>query len=95
MIGPSDVLTTPLEGEKIVIEIISRALLVDAATLKPSNRLVEDLGADSLNLLEIVLDINEAFAIELPTEDVAKIRRVEDLLRLVLHTLECPGLIFN
>jgi len=78
----------PLEQEKIVIDIISRALLVDIEVFKPGNRLVEDLGADSLNLLEIVLDINEAFAIELPTEGVARVRRVEDLFRLVLQALD-------
>ena len=78
----------PLEQEKIVIDIISRALLVDIEAFKPGHRLVEDLGADSLNLLEIVLDINEAFAIELPTEGVARVRRVEDLFRLVLQALD-------
>lgn len=88
MAALSDVLSIPLEHEKIVTDIISRTLLVDTATLEPGHRLVEDLGADSLNLLEIVLDINEAFTIELPVEGVAQVRRVEDLFRLVLQTLE-------
>jgi acyl carrier protein len=87
--------TLRIERERVIADIICRTLLVDIGALQPGHRLVEDLGADSLNLLEIVLDINEAFAIELPTEGVAEIRRVEDVLRLVLHTLEYPGLIFN
>ena len=76
------------DHERVIVDIISRTLLVDAATIEPGHRLVEDLGADSLNLLEIVLDINEAFAIELPTEGVARVRRVEDLFRLVLQALD-------
>lgn len=84
----SEVLSRTLEHEKIVTDIISRTLLVDAASIEPGHRLVEDLGADSLNLLEIVLEINETFAIELPVEGVAQVRRVEDLLGLVLQTLD-------
>ena len=84
----SEVLSRTLEHEKIVTDIISRTLLVDAASIESGHRLVEDLGADSLNLLEIVLEINETFAIELPVEGVAQVRRVEDLLGLVLQTLD-------
>ncbi|WP_350597563.1 phosphopantetheine-binding protein [Pseudomonas sp. 65/3-MNA-CIBAN-0223] len=80
--------TLRVDHERVVADIICRTLLVDRETLQPSHHLVEDLGADSLNLLEIVLDINEALAIELPTEGVARIRRVEDLVRLVLQTLD-------
>lgn len=80
--------TLPVDRERVIADIISRTLLVDIGVLQPGHHLVKDLGADSLNLLEIVLDINEAFAIELPTEGVAKVRRVEDLIRLVLQTLD-------
>jgi acyl carrier protein len=76
------------DHERVIVDIISRTLLVDAATIEPGHRLVEDLGADSLNLLEIVLDINEAFSIELPVEGVAQVRRVEDFFRLVLQALD-------
>ncbi|WP_338807719.1 phosphopantetheine-binding protein [Pseudomonas chlororaphis] len=53
----------------------------------PGARFVEDLGADSLNMLEIVLDINEILEIEMPTEGLACIRSVEDLHRLVGRSL--------
>lgn len=91
MTTASEAISAQLEHDKIVSEIICRTLLVDIAALQPSHHLVEDLGADSLNLLEIVLDINEAFAIELPPEGVAKVRRVEDLFRLVLQTFNVSG----
>lgn len=80
-----------VDQEGVIAAIISRTLLVDIGALQPSHHLVKDLGADSLNLLEIVLDINEAFAIELPPEGVAKVRRVEDLFRLVLQTFNVSG----
>lgn len=88
MAALKEAILTQLEQDKIATEIICRTLLVDIGSLQPNHHLVEDLGADSLNLLEIVLDINEAFAIELPPEGVAKVRRVEDLFRLVLQTLD-------
>lgn len=91
MAALKEAILTQLEQDKIVTEIICRTLLVDIGSLQPSHHLVEDLGADSLNLLEIVLDINEAFAIELPPEGVAKVRRVEDLFRLVLQTFNVSG----
>ncbi|AZC51685.1 hypothetical protein C4K35_4106 [Pseudomonas chlororaphis subsp. piscium] len=63
--------------------IIAEKLLVGLSAVMPRARLVEDLGADSLNVLEIVLDINEAFEIELSTNGLARVRKVEDLHHLV------------
>jgi len=57
--------------------------VVDVEVVTLNARLVEDLGADSLNFLDIALDINDLLEIELPPEGLACIRKVEDLYRLV------------
>lgn len=78
-----------LETQTAIIMIIAEKLLVEHEAVTPNARLVEDLGADSLNVLEIVLDINEAFEIELSTDGLARVRKVEDLHQLV-HQATAP-----
>lgn len=72
-----------LEIEAIIIAILANRLVVDVEVVTLNARLVEDLGADSLNFLDIALDINDLLEIELPPEGLACIRKVEDLYRLV------------
>ncbi|WP_394207860.1 acyl carrier protein [Pseudomonas putida] len=72
-----------LEIEAIIIAILANRLVVDVEFVTPNARLVADLGADSLNFLDIALDINDLLGIELPPEGLACIRKVEDLSRLV------------
>ena len=72
-------------SEAVIIAIIAQKLLVAVEAVTPHARLVEDLGADSLNILEIVLDINEALRIELSTDGLASVRKAGDLFRLVHH----------
>ncbi|MGE8059045.1 acyl carrier protein [Pseudomonas sp. NPDC089547] len=76
-----------LEIEAVIIAILADKLVVDVEAVTPNARLVEDLGADSLNFLEITLDINQVLAIELPSEGVVRIRKVDDLHRLVHQTV--------
>lgn len=45
----------------------------------PESRLVEDLGIDSLDLVGVVLQVQDRFGIELPDDDVARVRTVADL----------------
>ncbi|MFJ4454750.1 acyl carrier protein [Pseudomonas sp. NPDC089392] len=72
-----------LEIEAIIIAILADKLVVDVDAVTPNARLVEDLGADSLNFLDIALDINQILDIELPPEGLACVRRVGDLHLLV------------
>ncbi|TKK37761.1 hypothetical protein PflCFBP13517_25655 [Pseudomonas fluorescens] len=67
--------------------VIAERFMVAHELITPDARLVEDLGGDSLNVLEVVLDINEALDIELPTEGVAQMRKVKDLNHLVSREL--------
>jgi acyl carrier protein len=61
-----------------VKRIITEQLDVDEADIKPESTFIDDLGADSLGLVELVLAFEEAFEIEIPDEDTEKIRTVQD-----------------
>ncbi len=64
--------------EQSVKEIIAKQLGVDIAEVKPEASFVEDLGADSLDTVELVMAIEEGFNIEIPDEDAEKIMKVQD-----------------
>lgn len=61
-----------------VKEIISKQLGVDQSEVTPEASFVEDLGADSLDTVELVMAFEEAFNIEIPDEDAEKIQSVRD-----------------
>jgi acyl carrier protein len=64
--------------EEKVKEIISKQLGVNSSEVVPDASFVEDLGADSLDTVELVMAFEEAFGIEIPDEDAEKIVRVKD-----------------
>ncbi len=63
-----------------VKRIITEQLDVDEDEIKPESTFIDDLGADSLGLVELVLAFEEAFEIEIPDEDTEKIRTVQDAI---------------
>ncbi|HQP38368.1 MAG TPA: acyl carrier protein [Polyangiaceae bacterium] len=60
--------------------IIKEQLDVDDKDIKPESTFIEDLGADSLSLVELVLAFEERFEIDIPDEDTEKIRKVQDAI---------------
>ncbi len=64
------------EIEQKVKEIIVEQLGVDAGEVKPEASFVNDLGADSLDTVELVMALEEAFNIEIPDEEAEKIQSV-------------------
>jgi acyl carrier protein len=66
-----------------VKEIISQQLDVDVAQIKPESQFIEDLGADSLAIVELVLAFEEQFDINIPDEDTEKIRTVADAINYI------------
>lgn len=71
------------EGRNIEAEvkrIIKEQLDVDEKDIKPESTFIDDLGADSLGLVELVLAFEEAFEIDIPDEDTEKIRTVQDAI---------------
>jgi acyl carrier protein len=63
-----------------VKQIIVEQLGVDEAEVTNSASFVDDLGADSLDTVELVMAFEEAFEIEIPDEDAEKIRTVQDAI---------------
>ena len=63
-----------------IIEIIARTLRVDTEKVKSECSLKGDLNADSLDMVEIVMDIEREFNIEIPDEDAEKMITVQDVL---------------
>ena len=66
-----------------VKEIISKQLGVDADKVIPEASFIEDLGADSLDTVELVMAFEEAFNIEIPDEDAEKILKVQDAVKYI------------
>ena len=62
------------EVKKIVVE----KLQVDEKQVTETASFVEDLGADSLDTVELVMDLEEHFGIEIPDEDAEKLKTVKD-----------------
>lgn len=72
-----------MEIEAKVKEIISQQLDVDVAQIKPESAFIDDLGADSLAIVELVLAFEEQFDIDIPDEDTEKIRTVGDAVSYI------------
>jgi acyl carrier protein len=70
-----------------VKEIISKQLGVDQSEVTPEASFVEDLGADSLDTVELVMAFEEAFNIEIPDEDAEKIAKVKDAIDYIKNKL--------
>jgi acyl carrier protein len=64
--------------EERVKQIIVDQLGVDEGEVTPEASFVDDLGADSLDTVELVMAFEEAFDVEIPDEDAEKIRTVKD-----------------
>lgn len=72
------------EIEKKVKEIIVQQLGVSEDEVKLESSFVEDLGADSLDIVELVMAFEEAFGMEIPDEDAEKIRTVKDAIDYII-----------
>ena len=69
--------------EAKVKEIIVEQLGVNADQVKPEAKMIEDLGADSLDAVELVMAIEEEFGIEVPDEEAQKLVAVNDITNYV------------
>ena len=69
--------------EERVKKIIVEQLGADAAAVKPEASFIEDLGADSLDTVELVMALEEEFDIEIPDEEAEKITTVQSAIDYV------------
>lgn len=72
-----------MSAEEKVIDIIVEQLSVDKDKVVPNASFVDDLGADSLDLVELIMAMEEAFGIEIPDEVAEKITTVQDAIEHV------------
>jgi acyl carrier protein len=66
-----------------VKEIIVEQLGVDAAEVVPEASFIDDLGADSLDIVELIMALEDVFEIEIPDEDAEKITTVQDAIEYI------------
>lgn len=66
-----------------VNEIVAESLNVEESTLSETTSFKEDLGADSLDLFEMVMAFEEAFEVEIPSEDLEQITTVGDVVKYI------------
>jgi acyl carrier protein len=75
---PPQEITKVMSVAEKVKQIIVEQLGVDENQVEPSAAFVEDLGADSLDIVELVMAFEEAFDLDIPDEDAEKIKTVKD-----------------
>ncbi|QKF80953.1 acyl carrier protein [Halarcobacter ebronensis] len=66
-----------------VKEVVVEQLDCDPAEVKEESKFIEDLGADSLDVVELVMALEEKFDIEIPDEDAEKILTVADAIKYI------------
>jgi acyl carrier protein len=76
---------------KAVLAILVEQLGVRESQLTADARLQEDLGADSLDIVEIIMTVDERFGVSVPDEIAEKVSTVGDLLETLAELLEKPG----
>jgi len=74
--------------EDRVSEIIVEQLGVTKEELSPGASFIDDLGADSLDIVELVMAMEEEFDIEIPDEDAERIQTIKDVISYVKEKIE-------
>ncbi|MDG1892767.1 MAG: acyl carrier protein [Verrucomicrobiota bacterium] len=72
--------------EQRVKDIIVEQLGVNADQVSPEAKFIEDLGADSLDTVELVMALEEAFGQDIPDEEAEKLQSVGDVIKYVEET---------
>jgi acyl carrier protein len=74
--------------EDRIAEIIVEQLGVSREEISPDASFVEDLGADSLDIVELVMAMEEEFDVEIPDDEAARIERIRDAVAYLKQKLE-------
>lgn len=73
--------------QKKIINVIADQLSLRAGDIGPHSNFVDDLGADSLDIVELIMEMEEEFDIEIPDEDVEKMLTVGDVIDYIEKNL--------
>ena len=66
-----------------VVEIIANQLQIDTDMIDGTSKVMEDLGADSLDVVEMLMTMEETFGISVPDEDIEELITVNDVVAYV------------
>jgi len=77
------VATEEAELRERVVEIVAEQLQVDKKEVLPQKSFIDDLKADSLDIVELVMEFEERFKISIPDEDYDKIKTVQDAINYI------------
>lgn len=69
--------------EEKIIELIAEKLCKKKEQVTMTSRLVEDLGADSLDVVELIMSFEDEFGVSLPDEDIATMKTVGDIVNYI------------
>jgi len=72
-----------VDVQQRVIELIAEQLEKEVAEISAEMSFADDLGADSLDLVELIMTVEEEFNIEIPDEEAEKIKFVKDAINYV------------
>ena len=64
-------------------KIIAEQLEIDEDDIRPDSDIIDDLGADSLDIVDLVMSIEDEFHVEIPDEAVEEMRTVDDAVRYI------------
>ena len=64
-------------------KVIADTLGIDEGAIKDESKFVEDLGADSLNIVELVMEVEQTFDMEIPDEDAEELHTVAQLKKYI------------
>ena len=78
--NPQEVKFVGTYSEDRVKEIIAKELEVEVKQLTPDAKFIEDLGADSLDIVELVMALEEEFGIDIPDDEADKLKTVGDAM---------------
>ena len=76
------------DTEQHIVKIIAEQLGMDADEINQESSFVDDLGADSLDIVELIMAIEEEFEIEIPDEDAEALLTVEQTINYVQDKIE-------
>ena len=66
-----------------VAELVAEQLGVDKKTITPESNIIEDLGADSLDVIEMLMTLEDEFGITIPDDKIGQIKTVGQIVELI------------
>ncbi|HBD9173600.1 TPA: acyl carrier protein [Campylobacter jejuni] len=63
--------------------VVVEQLSIDADAVKMESKIIEDLGADSLDVVELIIALEEKFEVEIPDSDAEKLIKIEDVVNYI------------